>query len=344
VGTVTRWIVVAVLLGLSRAAIGAPLAVVLRDGGEAALAITRLRGQLADLDVEIATERAPIEAALHAQLSTATRMAASHHARAVVWFTARGGGIVVAIATPADHRLFVREIPAGDASAVAEAAAVAVRGALRAIGEGGTIGIEVAAPPTSLALPAPAPAPAPAEDPSPPIGVEVAVGWQIVFDAGADAGAQALAQRTSVTRGAWAGNVAVSLGPALRRDAPAAAVPGLAIELSRSTATLGVERRFAGFALGAAAGVVVYHRSTVAILPELAATPAATTIGFVGGPELRWQWRPGGGHLGVEAVGGLDVVAGAPEPVVARGQTIQSLGALRTVQPRVSLRIVVGLP
>lgn len=336
----TRWIVVAVLLGLSRAANASPLDVVLRDGGEAPLAIARLRGQLADLEVAIVTERAPIEAALNAQLVTAARMAANHHARAVVWFTARGGGILVAIATPDDHRLFVREIPAGDASAVAEAAAVAVRGALRAIGDGGTIGIEVPAAP-SLPFPAPAPA-APA--PSPSIGVEVAVGWQIVFDGGAEAGAQALSQRTSVTRGAWAGNAAISLGPALRRAAPAANVPGLAIELSRSTATLGLERRFAGFALGAAAGVVVYHRSTVAILPELAATPAATTVRFFGGPELRWQWRPGGGHVGVEAVGGLDVVAGAPEPVIARGQTIQSLGALRTFQPRVSLRIVVGLP
>ena len=340
----TRWIVVAVLLGLSRAAIAAPLEVVLRDGGEAPLAIARLRGQLADLDVTIATERAPIEAALTAQLTTAARMAANHHARAVVWFTARGGGLVVAIATPADHRLFVREIPAADASAVAEAAAVAVRGALRAIGEGGTIGVEVPAAPVPSMPSMPIPAPAPAREPGPPIGVELAVGWQIVFDGGADHGAQALAQRTSVTRGDWAGNVAVSLGPALRRDAPAAAQPGLAIELSRSTATLGVERRFAGFALGAAAGVVVYPRSTVATAAALAATPAATTVRFVGGPELRWQWRPGGGHVGVEAVGGLDVVPGAPEPVVERGQTIVSLGALHALQPRVSVRIVVGLP
>ena len=43
------------------------------------------------------------------------------------------------------RRLFVREIPAADPSAVAEAAAVAARGALRAIGDGGTIGVEVSA-------------------------------------------------------------------------------------------------------------------------------------------------------------------------------------------------------
>ena len=329
----SRWIGIAALLVLSRAAFGAPLEVVLRDAGDAPVVVGRLRGQLADLEVAMTTEHGMIEPALDAQLVTATRLAASHHARAVVWFIVRGGGVAVAIATPADHRLFVREIPAADASAVAEAAAVAVRGALRAIAEGGTIGVELPRP----IMPPPIPAPSDVA-----IGFELAFGWQVVLDGGADLGAHALAQRTSVTRGNWAASLQISLGPALHHDATGE--PGLAVELSRSSAMLGIERRVAGLAIGAAAGAVVYHRTTVATSPDLAATPAATTVRFVGGPELRWQWRPGGGHVGVEAAAGLDIVAGAPEPVVARGDTITSIGALRTWQPRFSVRLFMGLP
>ena len=313
-----------------------PLAVVVRDGGEAALAIARLRGQVADLEIEISVVPGAIEPGLDAQLVAASRLATSRAARAVVWFVARGRGLAVAIATPGDHRLFVREIPAADASAVAEAAAVAARGALRAIGEGGTIGVEVTPRAEVVATPGSR------------TGLELAVGWQVALDGGADAGAQAIAQRTSVTRGAWAGSLALSLGPALRHAIDPVLAPGLqpglTIELSRSTATLGIERRFAGLALGGSAGVLVAHRTTVATSGALAPTPAATTTAFVVGPELRWRWRPGGGHVGVEALVALDVVIGAPELAIAQGTEVDSIGTLRSLQPRFALSIFAGLP
>jgi hypothetical protein len=316
------------VFALAAHAAAEPMVVVVRDGGDAMLAIARLRGQVADLEIELAVVPGVVEPALDAQIVAAARLAASRGARAVVWFVARGGGIAVAIATPGDHRLFVREIPAADASAVAEAAAVAARGALRAIGEGGTIGVEVA----------------PRNEASAPMarryGLELAVGWQVALDGGADVGAQAIAQRTSVTRGAWAASLALSLGPALGRRVD----PDLAIELSRSTATLGVEHRFAGFALGGSAGVLVAHRTTVVTSGELTATPAATTTAFVVGPELRWRWRPGGGHVGIEALAGLDVVVGAPELAVARGTEIDTVGQLRSLQPRFAFNIFAGLP
>src|SRR5215468_4237697 len=152
-----------------------PMAVVVRDGGDARLAVTRLRGQLADLDVALTIAPDPIESALEGQLAAANRLAATSGARAVVWFIARGGGLAVAIATPADHRLFVREIPPAAPSAVAEAAAVAARGALRAIGEGGRIGVEVpdreVPPPAVLAAPAP-----PRTAPPSALGVALAIG------------------------------------------------------------------------------------------------------------------------------------------------------------------------
>jgi hypothetical protein len=174
------------------------------------------------------------------------------------------------------------------------------------------------------------------------LGLELAVGWQVALDAGADAGAHAVAQRTSLVRGAWAASLALSLGPALREDAPSGEAPGVAVELSRSSAMLGVERRWASLVLAASAGAVVYHRTTVATSPELAPTPAATTVRFVASPELRWQWRPS--RVGVELAAALDIVPGAPDLAVTRGAMVASLGALREVQPRLSLRIVVGLP
>jgi hypothetical protein len=324
-----------------------PLVVVVRDGGEATLAVARLRGQVADLEIELLIAAGAVEAGLDAQLVTAARLATARRARAVVWFVARRGGLAVAIATPADRRLFVREIPAADASAVAEAAAVAARGALRAIGDGGTIGVEVAVRPERaerVERVEPGEQVGAVATALRRVGLELAVGWQVALDAGADAGAQAIAQRTSVTRGAWAASVALTLGPALRRAIDPAIAPGLAIELSRSTATLGVERRVGGFALGASAGLLVAHRTTVATSGELAPTPAATTTALVAGPELRWRWRPGAGHVGIEVLAGLDVVVGAPELAIARGTEVDVVGRLRAVQPRFALSIFAGLP
>jgi hypothetical protein len=171
-------------------------------------------------------------------------------------------------------------------------------------------------------------------------GFELMVGWQVVLDAGADAGAQAVAQRTSVTRGAWAGSLALSLGPALRHTAAS----DVAVELSRSGATLGIERRAGGFAFGVAAGALAYHRTTISTQAGFAPTPATITPAFVAGPEVRWQWRSRDLHLGIDAAAGLDVVLGAPELAVVRAGDVEALGQIRGLQPRFGLSIVAGLP
>src|SRR5262249_8681862 len=131
----------------------------------------------------------------------------------------------------------------------------------------------------------------------------------------------------------------LTLGPPLHHNAG----PQAAIELSRSTAALGIERRLGGFALGVSAGAAVYRRTTVSTSTDLAPTPAATTIGVIAGPELGWRWRSRG-SLGLAASLGVDVVLGAPELAVSRGSTIEALGRLRTVQPRFALCVVAGLP
>jgi hypothetical protein len=308
---------------------------VARDGGDSRLVVTRLRGQLADLDVALTLAPGPIEAALDAQLAAANRLAAASGARAVVWFVARGGGLAVAIATPADHRLLVREIPPAEPSAVAEAAAVAVRGALRAIGEGGRIGIEVPdgelPPPAVLAGPSPARTTPPAPR---ALGVTLDIGWQVALEGGADAGAHAVTQRTTVASGPWGILLALSWGPALGHTGAQSGDPAVRIDLSRSSVAAGVERRFGDVALVATAGAVLYRRTTTVTPADLSATPAATTAAFVAGPELRWQWRPSGAAIGVAAAAGLDVAIGAPDLAVARGAELVSIGAVRTLQPR----------
>jgi hypothetical protein len=291
--------------------------------GDTPLAITRLRGQIADLAIDTTFAPGGLEPTLEAQIAAADRLAgdaSGDGARAVVWFVARGLGLDVAVATPADHRLFVRSIPADDPSAVAEAAAVAARGALRAIAMGGTIGVELPPAPPRLAL-------------------EAEVGWQVALDGGADAGAHALAQRTAIARGPWAYALELSLGPPLGRTGD------VKVELSRSGAALAIERRVGGgVAIGAFAGAVVYHRATISSPTGLTGTPSTFTPAFAIGPELRWRWRPGHAPIAVEATAAVEVVAGAPELDVMDASGVRAIGTLRALQPRFGLSLVAGLP
>src|SRR4030095_7881387 len=77
---------IAALAAMSMRATAAPLVVVVREGSDDALAVARLRGQLADLDVTLTVARGAIEAALDHQLASAARLAEGGGARAVVWF------------------------------------------------------------------------------------------------------------------------------------------------------------------------------------------------------------------------------------------------------------------
>jgi hypothetical protein len=321
----------AILAIATSSALASPLVVVVRGSGDE-LAVVRLRGQVADLDVELTLAPGALEPALDAQLATAARLAEAHDARVVVWFVARaGGGGAVAIAMPADHRLFVRELPRGAASALAEAEAVAARGALQAIAAGGTIGIAVEPKATSTVASTDERVAVPAPPPAPGFGIEAAVGGQVAIDGGADRGAYAIAQRTTLARDAWAGSLSLALG------VPGTRAGTTEVELARSGGALGIERRFGAFAIGVEAGAVIYRRSTVATPTDLAATRASTTVAFAAGPEVRYRWQPGSIAIGLDLTAGVDLVAGAPELAVARGTEIDSLGKLWSVQPRVML-------
>jgi hypothetical protein len=323
-------VVLLMVLLLPLAARADRLGVAVRQGAGDVVLVERLRGQLADLDevvLEIDAGGAS-EPTLEAQLAAAERVAAAHAARVVVWFVARGPALEIAIATPADHRLFVREIPPATESTMAEAAAIAIRGAVRSIALGGTIGVEV---PVAVVEPPPVAASAPG------IAIAASLGWQAALDGGADRGAQALVQRTSLARGAWAASLTLSLGVPLTWRVASDVV----LEVARSGATLGVERRFGSFAVGAGAGALIYHRSTSIAPSGLAATPSATTVAAAATAEVAWRTHLAH-RLGLVATIGVDVVAHAPEAVVARDGATEVVGTIGAVQPRASLALEVG--
>lgn len=320
------------------------LGVVVREGARDATIVERLRGQLADLDdVVLATEPTPaIEPTLAGQLAAADRIAASRDARVVVWFTTRGDKLAVAIATPREHRLFVREIPAAEDSAMAEAAAIVVRGAVRSIALGGTIGVEVPARPPEAGDVSDEPRPAePIVVPRPAKStttIDASLGWQVAIDGGAERGAHALVQRTTIARGGWGASLALALGVPQTWHAGS----DVTLDVSRSGAMLGGERRLGGgVALGIGAGAAVYHRSTAAAPAGLQPTPSNSTIAFVTGVEIAWRTRIAG-RLGFVAYAGVDVLLGAPEAALARDGAVESVDAIHAVQPRASALLEVG--
>jgi hypothetical protein len=313
------------------------LTVVVRAAPRDATVLTRLRGQLADLDqITLEVENTTIEPTLEGQLASAEKLSSARDARVIVWFVARGNKLAVAVATPGDRRLFVREIPPAAESAMAEAAAIAVRSAVRSISLGGVIGVELEKPPVEDVPPEPPP-PLPVTRRS-TTELDASLGWQVAIDGGAGRGAHALVQRTTVARGNWGASLALTLGVPLEWRAATDVV----LDVSRSGAVLGGERRLGGgVAVGIGAGALVYHRSTSTAPAGLAPTPSSSTIAFVGVAELVWRARVTSG-IAIVAIGGVDVVGGAPAAAIERSAMIETLDTIRAVQPRASLAVEVG--
>ncbi|GMU04080.1 hypothetical protein [Corallococcus caeni] len=132
--------------------------------------LERVRGQSSDLPVVLEAEAgAAMEASPGGAWREAERMAMRQDARAVLWFTRAGAELRVSVAAPRTGHLFLRSARVEGApetltwSVGAEALALAVRSALRAVEAGEPLGEVVASPPPPpvvTAAPAP-PAPAP---------------------------------------------------------------------------------------------------------------------------------------------------------------------------------------
>jgi hypothetical protein len=314
------------------------LGVVVRQGAHDTTIVQRLRGQLADLnDVTLVIDANEIEPTLDGQLAAAERLGAEHDARVVVWFVTRGKKLEVAVATPRDHRLFVREIPAAGESSMAEAAAIAVRSAVRSIALGGTIGIEIKPQPVPEPEPVVEKPVAPPVTHAPSTNIEASLGWQVALDGGAGHGAHALVQRTTIARNAWAGSLSLSLGVPLAWRA----ANDVTLDVSRSGALVGGERRFGSLSLGVGAGALLYHRSTSTAPSGLAPTPSNSTLAFAATLEGAWR-APLGDRLRLVARIGLVVVAGAPAAAVSRNGMVEVVDTIGPLQPRASLAFEVG--
>ncbi|WP_375757004.1 hypothetical protein [Corallococcus exercitus] len=143
--------------------------------------LERVRGQSSDLPVVLEVEAgASMEASPGGAWREAKRMALRQDARAVLWFTRAGAELRVSVAAPRTGHLFVRSARVEGApgtltwSVGAEALALAVRSALRAVEAGEPLGEVVVPPPPVVASPSPAPAPVakatpvvPADPPAP---------------------------------------------------------------------------------------------------------------------------------------------------------------------------------
>ncbi|MDB4990422.1 MAG: hypothetical protein JWN04_5600 [Myxococcaceae bacterium] len=156
--------------------LSAPVAVVRADALNALVRLSdaadqslfrRIRGQTSDLTVTLQRELSvPLEASLRAQLATARALAQTHGARVVLWAMRSPHQLTLVVADLALDRVLVRQLPAGDGerdrSAQEEAAALVVRGALRASLAGEPLGRaeqELAPSPRIQLEPSPAAAP-----------------------------------------------------------------------------------------------------------------------------------------------------------------------------------------
>ncbi|MBI4509800.1 MAG: hypothetical protein HY698_09185 [Deltaproteobacteria bacterium] len=309
----------------------------------------RIQGQTSDLDVALLTDHGPLEAGFRAQVLSAQRLAGSRAARVVAWFQRdESGGIVVYVAEPGASRVLVRELRASreafSSSATAEAAALVVRSALRALAAGGEIGITVPAPPAAEETAGEKPRSAAAElRKAAPIAWQSMVGWQVALDGHSALGQNGLVARLGVARGHLEGSLSATAAfPSSLDDGRTQ------VNLSRHNVAFGLAYRPWAFgnlrvSIGASVGAAGYSRSTLALEPSVRAAPSRTTVSLLVGPEARiaWAFHPRGASVGIEATLAVDVVVGAPQLGYQVGDEFVTRYRLWPVTPRAGLGLVV---
>ncbi|MCP3142581.1 hypothetical protein [Pyxidicoccus xibeiensis] len=315
---------------------------------EDAALLVRVRGQSSDLPVLLeAVPGPPLDGAAAEQWREAEQLAARQQARAVLWFLRVGPEVRVQVAEPASRHLFVRASrldgrPGSlEWSVGAEALALAVRSALRAVEAGEPLGEVVEAPPPApvaervVEVP-PAPAPVPTVSAS---RWMLAVGAHASLDGYTSGGHQglllgagwegrSLRLRLQVLAGLPArlrdARTQVTLGQysaALWADVPV--VSGEALELSA----------------GLGAGVVGFSRATEALAPEVEAEPSRVIPALLVGPELAARWRAGS-RLAFEVSLAAELLLGRPALGYAVDGNLVSRGDGWVARPRVGLAMV----
>ena len=313
--------------------------------------LARIRGQVNDLGVQLVVERgARLEADVPAQVEAATALASSRNARVVVWFRhPDSGGVVVHMADPEESSMLARWIDLGhgrlEASTHAEAVALIVRLALRALAAGGHIGVtktpQAHEPEEAAAVEPPA-----IVEPAPPR--ERA--WAPVASAGW--GAVVTGAREPVSQG-----LAVSLGIDIgRAHAALDGMLGLPQTLADGLTSVDLARHALGarfdwslartqaaqLSIGASAGMAAFARSAaVALSTDIDPAPAQTTIALYAAPGIAAAWRPlGHAPLWLELSAAADLVAGAPRLGYRRSGQFVATDELSVVEPKFALSIV----
>ncbi|HTE52559.1 MAG TPA: hypothetical protein VK698_17025 [Kofleriaceae bacterium] len=321
-------------------AIGAPataraerlLAVVLVSADADAELAGRVEGQTSDLDVALVIERRPAGATGSPALGEATAAARRRGARVVVWFERDAASWLVHVAEPDEEREFVRRVAArGDlaSSATAEGVALVVRGALRALAAGGTIGVA---------------------EPSPSVD-EVrrgfaGLGWRAV-SAGGPLLHHGVSARAGVRAGRWHGVLTTSYSPAVSIEQAGATIElerwsfagGVGVELGTAP-TSGETRWRLGFAVDG--GATRFERVTTSASGTLNATPP----GSIWSPTVSGRAqlaRRLGGRVWLELAVGAEVLLRAPEFGVASGSTFSVHTRLRPIEPLGALGLVIDL-
>ncbi|QAT83069.1 hypothetical protein EJ065_1469 [Corallococcus coralloides] len=349
-----RVVVLALVLGLwSPARAAEPWRAVARVAtSEDRALLERVRGQSSDLPVVLEAEAGPsMDESPGGAWREAERLASRKDARAVLWFTREAAALRVSVAAPRTGHLFVRSARVEGApetltwSVGAEALALAVRSALRAVDAGEPLGDVVAPPPPPPVVAAPPPVPAAPEQgveaPVAPVdGAFVQVGVHAALDGYHSWGQQGL----SVGAG-WAGRVlrlraqVMAALPVHLRDAYAD------IRLTQGSALAWADVPFVKTGawegtVGLGAGVAGFWRRTEARAPEVEPTPSRLLAAFVVGPAVRVAWRVGPA-LALEAALSGEVLLGRPRLGYSAegGFVLREDGA--SVRPRLGVGMVI---
>lgn len=296
----------------------------------------RMRGQTSDLEVVLIRMDDDGEPALTHQLQAASRLAVAHDARAVIWLRPLPAqpGVIVYVAEPDADRVFVRHVPQREPglaarSATAEATALVVRSALRALAAGAPIGV----PTRSLVIAEQAPRPPTA------LRWHLAAHWQAAADGAQRLGHHGASVRAGLGRGTWQVHATVATHPA------ATLVDDRArLRVARHGAGLGLAwlGHAAALRLGAAldVGALLYTRTTTPVAPGVVAAAPAYLPALAISPGVHVRVPLGARALSLELAVAADVLVGAPEFVYRRAGAAERHTRLWPVQPRASLGLL----
>lgn len=328
-----------------------PLRVLLVGGPRDAELVTRVEGQVADLDATLARDTTVMPSSpLPVQLVTARRLARAHTADVVVWFVhdPSAGDVIVHVTDAKGDRVLVRRVESGGGamagSAVIESAAVIVRTAIRGLAAGGEIGVVVEPEP------APTPAPVRATDEERggvrPLRPSATVGWSSVLDGESSTGHHGVSARIGVAGGPWRFAVALTHRPPESLESPMATID---VERQTLGIALGVDvaggaqlRRASRWRVGAEVlfAMTRFGRTTTSTGAAVEPTADRATWSPTATPALRVARRIARGAW-IELALGADVVARAPEFGIATPTGFSTIGSFWPVEPHAGLGVVV---